>query len=404
MASTKVQFRNAAGVNLAGLLDRPGGLPRATALFAHCFTCSKDIKAAHHISSALTAAGFAVLRFDFTGLGQSEGEFAASNFSANVADLVAAAEFLREQKLTADILIGHSLGGAAVLAAAPQIDGVRAVATIAAPSRPAHVKRMFANAQQDIDVNGEAKVDLGGRPFTIRKQFIADLDRQSLPESIGALRKPLMIFHAPLDAVVSIDNASELFQHAKHPKSFVSLDDADHLLSRNADAVYVGNVLAAWAGKYLPDSEINALTADDGEVVARTPAGGFRTDLRAGRHALLADEPLTYGGTDLGPTPYDLLGAALASCTTMTLQMYARQKKLQLDSVTARVTHSKIHASDCADCENREGKVDEFRRVIDVEGDLTAEQRQRLLEIADRCPVHRTLHGEIKVRSSLAAD
>ena len=401
MASSKVSFSNARGDQLAGILDRPAGIPRATALFAHCFTCSKDIKAAHHISSALNAAGLAVLRFDFTGLGQSEGEFAESNFSANVADLVAAAGYLREQELAADILIGHSLGGAAVLAASPQIEEVRAVATIAAPATPAHIKKMFVDAEADIEAAGEASVNLGGRPFTIQRQFVADLDAHSLPESVARLRKPLMVFHAPLDAVVSIDNASELFRHAKHPKSFVSLDNADHLLSRNEDARYVGSVLAAWASKYLPAETQSSLKAETGEVLARTPEGGFRTDLRAGPHVLLADEPEAYGGTNLGPTPYDLLGAALASCTTMTLQMYARKKKLQLTAASARVIHSKVHATDCDDCETTDGKIDEFQRVISVEGDLTDEQRQRLLEIADRCPVHRSLHGEVKVRTSL---
>jgi len=402
MPNQKVTFENTAGQTLSGVLDVPADTPVAYALFAHCFTCSKNLKAASNIARALNDAGIAVLRFDFTGLGQSEGEFADTNFSSNVEDLLAAARFLDQAHEAPAILVGHSLGGTAVLQAATEVPSAVAVATIGSPSEPAHVARMFAGSEDALRERGEATVDLGGRPFLMKQQFLDDLGKQDLNASIGILRKALLIMHAPLDTIVEIDNASELFVAAKHPKSFVSLDNADHLLSREADSRYAGQVLASWASRYLPDQErSDALEAADREVVARTKLGGFRTEVRLGRHDIIADEPRSVGGTDLGPTPYDLLSAALATCTSMTLRMYANHKGLNLESATVRVEHDKIHAEDCEDCESGSGKIDEFRRTISLEGDLTDEVRNRMLEIADRCPVHRTLHGEIKVRSKL---
>ncbi len=344
-----------------------------------------------------------MLRFDFTGLGQSEGEFADTNFSSNVDDLLAAVAYLEREHAAPSILIGHSLGGTAVLQAALSVDSAVAVATIGSPAAPSHVKNLFAGSEEILRDVGEALVDLGGRPFLVKKQFLDDLEKQELPAAIASLRKALLVMHAPLDDVVAIDNASELFTAAKHPKSFVSLDNADHLLSREADSWYAGHVLAAWASRYLPEAKPpeHDLRAAHGEVVATTFADGFRTDVHMGRHGLTADEPVAVGGTDRGPTPYDLLSAALATCTSMTLRMYANHKKLDLKSATVRVEHDKVHAEDCDDCDNAEGKIDEFRRSISLDGDLTVEQRERMLEIADRCPVHRTLHGEIKVRSRL---
>ena len=403
MQNQKVTFENSSGQVLSGVLDLPGDEPAAYALFAHCFTCSKNLKAAGNIARAMNDAGIAVLRFDFTGLGQSEGEFADTNFSSNVDDLLAATRFLDQAYEAPAILIGHSLGGTAVLQAASQIPSAVAVATIGSPSEPAHVARMFAGSEDTLRERGEATVNLGGRPFLMKQQFLDDLGKQDLRASTGALRKALLIMHAPLDTIVEIDNASELFVAAKHPKSFVSLDNADHLLSREADSRYAGEVLASWASRYLPAPDRSgALQAAAGEVVARTKLGGFRTEVRLGRHDIVADEPRSVGGTDLGPTPYDLLSAALATCTSMTLRMYANHKKLSLESATVRIEHDKIHAEDCEDCESGSGKIDEFRRTISLEGDLTDEVRKRMLEIADRCPVHRSLHGEIKVRSKLA--
>ena len=332
MQKLNVSFTNKHGHQLSGILDLPSGKPIAYALFAHCFTCSKNLKAATNIARALTDSGIAVLRFDFTGLGQSEGEFADSNFSSNVDDLIAAVRYLETEHRAPSILVGHSLGGTAVLEAAPEIPSAVAVCTIGSPSRPAHVLHLLSGSEAELRQQGQAEVNLGGRPFMMKKQFIDDLEEKNPAEKIGSLRKALLVMHAPLDTVVEIDNASRLFTSAKHPKSFVSLDDADHLLSREQDSRYAGSVLAAWASRYLPaTAEAEQLPAgNDGEVVARTRAGGFVTDIRSGPHALKADEPRSVGGSNLGPTPYDLLSAALAACTTMTLQMYAKHKKLPL--------------------------------------------------------------------------
>jgi putative redox protein len=402
MQNQKVSFENQQGQALSGLLDLPTAEPFAYALLAHCFTCSKNLKAASNIARALNDSGIAVLRFDFTGLGQSEGEFSDTNFSSNVDDLLAAVGYLCREHEAPAILVGHSLGGTAVLQAAAQVESAVAVATIGSPSEPAHVARLFSGSEDNLRDRGEALVDLGGRPFLMKRQFLDDLENHDLRASIGSLRKALLIMHAPLDSVVEIDNASELFGAAKHPKSFVSLDSADHLLSQEADSRYAGHVLASWASRYLPSVKApDALHAAAGEVVARTQLDGFRTEVRLGHHRIVADEPRSVGGTDQGPTPYDLLSAALATCTSMTLRMYANHKKLDLVSATVSVEHDRIHAADCEDCESGSGKIDEFRRTVSLAGDLTDAERSRMLEIADRCPVHRTLDGEIKVRTAL---
>jgi uncharacterized OsmC-like protein/alpha/beta superfamily hydrolase len=397
--SEKVTFTGADGQTLAARLDLPAGKPRAYALFAHCFTCNKDIFAAARIAGGLAERGFAVLRFDFTGLGASEGDFANTNFSSNVEDLVRAADFLRETYEAPKLLIGHSLGGAAVLAAAAWVPEAKAVATVAAPAEPAHVAAHFTEARPEIEAAGEAEVLLVGRPFRIKKQFLEDIEKHRLEDAIGALKKALMVFHAPRDATVGIENASAIFLAAKHPKSFVSLDDADHLLSRKSDAIYVAEVLAAWAGRYIGGAaEAAALRAAPGEVIVEeTGEGTFTQRIAAGPHMLRADEPESVGGLDSGPGPYDLLLAGLGACTSMTLRMYAERKGLPLERTRVTLTHDKIHAADCADCETREGKIDRIERRIQMTGDLTAEQRARLLEIADKCPVHRTLHSEIVI-------
>ena len=403
MARQYVRFTNNEGHDLAGILDFPNGQTHAFALFAHCFTCSKNLKAVTNISKSLNDAGIAVLRFDFTGLGESKGDFADTNFSINVADLLAASSYLDKNHQAPSVLIGHSLGGSAVLQAAPDIPSAVAVVTIGSPAELSHVTAMLEGDRAEIERAGQATVQLGGRPFVVKKQFLDDLEQYHLPESIGKLRKPLLIMHAPLDNIVEIENASQLFLHAKHPKSFVSLDKADHLLTREEDSRYVGAVLATWASRYLPaiGKDTVELRSDGVETVARTNAAGFKTDIISAGHELTADEPASYGGTDMGPSPYDLLSAALASCTTMTLRVYAMRKKLDLQSSTVRVIHAKIHAQDCKDCETGSGKIDEFNSELTVEGNLSGEQRQRLLEIADMCPVHRTLHNEVKIRTTL---
>ncbi len=405
MRSEKIEFPGSRGASLAARLDIPDGELRACALFAHCFTCSKETLAATRISAALAGNGFAVLRFDFTGLGGSGGDFANTDFSSNVADLVAAADYLRREHGAPSLLIGHSLGGAAVLAAAAQVPEVRAVATIGAPADPAHVAHLFAAARTEIEAQGEAEVEIAGRTFRIRKEFLDDIESTRLDRAIGGLRRALLIFHSPVDRIVGIENAERIYRAAKHPKSFVSLDRADHMLGDKADAAWVADVLAAWSQRYLEAAAETAPAEDDGEgrvLVEETGEGRFVQRIRSGRHVLVADEPRSVGGDDRGPGPYDLLLAALGACTSMTLRMYAEHKKLPLQGVSVNLRHDKIHASDCADCETREGKIDVIEREIALEGPLDDAQRGRLLEIADRCPVHRTLHSEVKVRSRLA--
>jgi putative redox protein len=404
--SEKVEFTGSQGDRLAARLELPvAGKPRAYALFAHCFTCTKDIFAAQRIAAGLAEAGIAVLRFDFTGLGHSEGEFANTNFSSNVGDLVKAADFLRESYEAPKIVIGHSLGGAAVLAAAPQVPEAVAVATIGAPAEPAHVQHLFQAARPEIEAKGEAEVLLAGRPFRIQKQFLDDIEGQRLAETVGTMKKALLVFHGPRDETVGIENAGKIFVAAKHPKSFISLDDADHLLSRRSDAIYVATVLAAWATRYLGESagEAAGPRAESGTVVVQeTGEGRFTQRIAAGPHRLRADEPPEVGGDDSGPGPYDLVLAGLGACTSMTLRMYAGRKNWPLERVTVTLRHDKIHAQDCADCETREGRIDHIERRLQVEGPLDQAQRAKLLEIADKCPVHRTLESEIKIETALA--
>ncbi len=410
MRSEKFEFEGHEGQRLAARVERPDGAPRACALFAHCFTCTKDSHAAVRIARGLVARGFAVLRFDFTGLGGSEGDFANTNFSSNVGDLLAAAAQLRARVGDGALpllLVGHSLGGAAVLAAAGEIEGVSAVATIGAPSDPAHVTGLFQARLPEIEARGEAEVSLGGRPFRIRRQLIEDLQEQRLRAAIGALRRPLLVLHAPRDQIVGIEHATQIVTAAKHPKSFVSLDDADHLLSRRADAEYVAELLSAWASRYLETSasSAEASPAEGAVVVRETGAGRFQNEVRVGRHRMLADEPRAVGGDDAGPGPYDFLLTALGACTSMTLRMYAERKGWPVEGLRVTLRHAKVHAEDCAGCDESskaaKAKIDRIEREIEIAGPLDEDQRARMLTIADKCPVHRTLHGPVKVHTTL---
>jgi uncharacterized OsmC-like protein/alpha/beta superfamily hydrolase len=401
MRSERFEFPNAKGEKLAATLDLPLGAPTAFALFAHCFTCGKDILVAKRIAERLSMHGIATLRFDFTGLGGSEGEFANTHFSSNVEDLVAAADHLRQTHSAPAILIGHSLGGAAVLAAAHKIAEARCVVTIAAPCDPAHVTGLFKQHVDTIRAQGEVEVALAGRPFTIKREFLDDVAEQKLQECLSNLRKALLVFHSPTDDVVGIDNASRIFTHAKHPKSFVSLAGADHLLSQKSDAVYVANVIAAWAERYLDQPEVmTEVEVELGTVLVRETHGGkYQEEILSGPHRLLADEPVKLGGLDSGPGPYDFLLAGLGACTSMTIRLYADFKKIPLENVSVRLHHGKIHAKDCETCETKVSMVDHIERAITLEGPLDAEQRQRLMEIADKCPVHRTLKSEIDIHT-----
>lgn len=396
--SQRVTFPGASGATLAGRIDRPPGAARAWVLFAHCFTCGKDLEGARRIGEALAARGFGVLRFDFTGLGESEGDFACSTFSSDRADLVAAAAYLRERGEAPAVLVGHSLGGAAAIVAAAEIPEVKAVVTLGAPFAPAHVTHLLeapGDASEDAQAGG--RVEIGGRSFRLNPEFVRDLEAQDPAAALAGLKRALLVLHAPGDRIVGIDEARKIYQAAKHPKSFVSLDGADHLLSAPEDARYAADVIAAWASRYLPAS---AVEEPEGSVRVTGGSAGFAQSVQAGVHALRADEPLRVGGTNSGPTPYDLLLAGLGACTSMTLRMYADRKGWPLEGVEVRLTHTKIHAQDCAECETQTGQVDQIERVITIRGaDLDAEQRQRLLEIADRCPVHRTLEGEVRIQT-----
>ena len=402
MTSTRHRMPGPRGHELALLLDLPALAPRGFVLFAHCFTCSKDSKGAAYIARALAESGFGVLRLDFTGIGDSDGDFTQANFSTDVDDLVAAADWLREHHGAPDIVIGHSLGGAAVLAGASRIADVRAVVVVGAPFDPGHLREQFSHHLDLIESEGSAELQLGDKRLTITSAFLDDLENQDQASRIHALRLPLLILHAPLDKTVGIDNARRIFEAAMHPKSFVALDGADHLLSRADDARYVASVVAAWAGRYLAATDDQIASPPVGLVrVRERGTGKFTNVVSAGAHTLLADEPASVGGDDLGLNPYELLQAALGACTTMTLRMYADLKKLPLHRVSVDLHHEKVHAEDCADCDKTAAKIDRIERVITLEGDLDEAQRDRLLAIADKCPVHRTLHGTIEVRTRL---
>ncbi len=402
----RIEFTGSQNTSLAARLDLPAGPPRGFALFAHCFTCSKDLRAATCIAAQLTVAGFGVLRFDFTGLGASDGEFANTNFSSNVDDIVAAAAWLREQHQAPQLLIGHSLGGAAVLAAAQQIPEVSAIATIAAPAAASHVTGVLTDAVDEIERSGEATVELAGRTFTVRQQFLDDVCSQKVLEQLGSFHGALLILHSPIDNTVGIEHAARIFEAARHPKSFVALDGADHLLTDARHALFAAQVIGTWAARYVDDASgalpPPAPTAQ--VVVAETTQGGFLNHVVVGRHRFLADEPESVGGFDAGPSPYDLLASALGTCTSMTLRIYATRKEMALDRVTVEVTHDKVHATDAGGAGADSGsppRIDRFHRAIRLDGALSDDDRARLLAIADRCPVHRTLEQSSLIETVL---
>ena len=402
MRTQKVFFPNNSGHNLAAKIEFPDKqIPHTFALFAHCFTCNKNLTAVRNIAKALTKEGFAIMRFDFTGLGESEGAFENTNFSSNIGDLIAATNFLKENYQAPKLLIGHSLGGAAVVCAATQLPEVKAVATIGAPFDPSHVSHLFNHKISEIETEGIAEVNIGGQTFTVKQQFLEDINKSRLTRNLNELNKALLIMHSPQDNIVEIENAAQFYQYAQHPKSFISLDGADHLLTNKSDSIYVGNTIASWVQRYIEIPEPSFPPSTNDVTIHLNRADGFTTQIVTGKHQLIADEPISFGGNDFGPSPYDLVTAGLGTCTAMTLHLYAKRKKWDLESVTIDINHGKIHAEDCENCEDPSKKIDHFDKTIVLNGNLDDQQKQRLLEIADRCPVHKTLSQSSIIHSKL---
>lgn len=399
---SKLQFEGSQGADLAGLLESPDAEPLAYVLFAHCFTCTKDVVAASRISRALVGKGYAVMRFDFTGLGGSDGDFANTNFSSNVQDLVRAADYLRAEYKAPRLLIGHSLGGTAILKAAHAIPESTAVVTIGSPADAEHVAKQFVCDLDAIERDGEAEVSLAGRAFKIRKQFVDDI-RENKDTHVNELRKALLVLHSPIDNTVSIQQAEQIFVAAKHPKSFVSLDDADHLLRKKSDAEYVADTITGWASRYVPESSESTLEkVERGHLLVTERDRKFAQTVSSDDHQWIADEPSGVGGNNLGPDPYEHLLAALGTCTAMTMRMYANRKKWPVERVSVELDHQREHGEDCLECDETHKQIDVINRSITVSGDLTEEQMSRMMEIADKCPVHRTLHNKLVIKTEQA--
>lgn len=402
MSTEKITFENSRGEKLSARIEFPiDQKPHNFAIFAHCFTCNKNFKAVRHITKALSIEGFGVLSFDFTGLGESEGDFSESTFSSSVDDLVCAAEYLKKNHQPPSMIIGHSLGGAAAILAAGQTEEIKAVATIGAPSMPQHVKNLLQDGVEEIRAHGEATVSIGGRPFKIKRQFLDNLENQNLLGVVQKMRKAFLFMHSPHDRIVGIENAEQLYKAAFHPKSFISLNGADHLLSDEKDACYAGSVIANWAERYLEIPAAKELRTESHIVAYLDTKEKFTTEIKADQHRLVADEPESFGGNDFGPSPYQLLASGLAACTVMTLKLYVERKKWDLREVFCHIRHEKTHLEDCVNCEDPKSKIDKFTREIELIGELNNEQKMKLVEIADKCPVHRTLEGKAHIETKL---
>ncbi len=406
MKSNKITFINHDGIKLAARMELPADRKADNfAIFAHCFTCTKNLSAVRNISRGMTNAGFGVLRFDFTGLGESEGDFADTNFSSNIQDLKAAARYLDENYKAPALLVGHSLGGAAVIYAAAELGSVEAVATIGAPADPVHVKKLITSNEAEIREKGYAEVSIGGRSFTVKKQFLDDLEDTEMSSVLDKLRKALLIAHSPQDKIVGVDNAAKIFKGAMHPKSFISLDGADHLLSDAADSTYAGNVIASWARRYVSFPEEKAPESNFQVIASLSGEEKFTTKVKAGKHQFVADEPEKAGGNDYGPTPYDLLASSLATCTAMTIRMYAGHKKWDVDEINVHVEHEKVHADDSEGSDSDKlPRIDRFTRIVEITGEVDDSQKERMLNIANKCPVHRTLLSEIRIETELGKE
>ena len=404
MNTIRLEIENRKGLKLQAYLELPANQkPNHFAIFAHCFSCNSNFNAVKNISRSLSNHGFGVLRFDFTGLGRSEGEFAESHFSANVDDLIDVAQYLEKNYKAASLLVGHSLGGAAVIVAASKLESIKAVATVGAPATVNHVTHLFSHAIDEVADKGEVEVKIGGRPFKINQDFVNDFSKTDLPEITKKLRKPILVMHAPFDSVVGIENAHQIYHNAIHPKSFISLDDADHLLTRSTDSVYVGNMIGAWVDKYFPSEENNMIYTKGEQLVGHLNLveDNFTTSIQTKKHSFIADEPASIGGNDFGPSPYDYLSAGLAACTVMTLKMYAERKKWDLQEVFVYITYSKKHSDDLEIDVEKPTRFDHLQKKLKFIGDLDEKQTQRLKEIASKCPVHKTLHSETQVITKL---
>jgi uncharacterized OsmC-like protein/alpha/beta superfamily hydrolase len=398
----KITFLNQDNQELVGRLELPiNQHPHNFAIFAHCFTCNKNLSAVKNISRELTANGFGVLRFDFTGLGESDGNFENTNFSGNVEDLISASRFLEKEYKLPSLLIGHSLGGAAAIFAASELPSIKAVATICTPSNPKHVKHLIQSSVEEIKATGEANVNIGGGPFTIKKQFLDDIETKSLPNIAKNLRKALLVMHSPQDTTVGIENAEEIYLAARHPKSFVTLDGANHLLMKKEDSVYVGSLIATWAKRYISIPKIETVKTTHQAVASLDAEDGFTTQMTVGSHTMMADEPTSFGGNDFGPSPYEFVSAGLSACTAMTVQMYVKRKGWDLQNIEVHTSHTKVAKQFVENGEQKEIKVDTFNREIKLKGNLDDKQIQRMLQIADKCPVHKTLHSDIEVITKL---
>lgn len=404
MKNKKLEIKNKKGLKLQAYLELPANQkPSYYAVFAHCFTCNSTFSAVKNISRALTNHGFGVVRFDFTGLGRSEGEFAKSHFSANVDDLIAVNHYLKDNYEAPSLLVGHSLGGAAVIVAASKLDNIKAVATIGAPATVKHVTHLFSHGVEEVKLKGEIEVNIGGRPFKINQEFIEDFGKTNLPEITKNLRKPLLIMHTPFDQIVGIENAHKLYHNAHHPKSFVSLDQADHLLSKTRDSEYAGNMIGAWVERYFELKDNEMLSIDGEQLVAHLNVleDNFTTSIQTKKHSFIADEPASVGGNDFGPSPYDYLSAGLAACTVMTLKLYAQRKKWDLQEVYAYITYSKKHSDDLMLDVEKPTRMDHLQKRLKFIGNLDNSQKQRLKEIASKCPVHKTLQSKIVIETEL---
>jgi putative redox protein len=407
MKSTKLKIENRKGIILSANLELPANQkPNYFAIFAHCFTCSSSLSAVRHISRSLTNDGFGVVRFDFTGLGRSEGEFVDSHFSANIKDLIDVHNYMSINYEAPNLLVGHSLGGAAVLVAASQIKSVKAVATVGAPSSASHVKHLFSHGIEDIEEKGEVEVNIGGRPFKINQDFVEAFDKTDLPAIVKELKKPLLIMHSPFDKTVGIENAEQLYKNAHHPKSFVTLDNADHLLTQEKDSQYVGEVIGTWAKRYFPKVENKMLDTEGEQLVGHLniKEDNFTTAIQTKNHTLIADEPTSIGGSDFGPSPYEYLNAALAACTVMTLKLYAEQKKWDLQEVFVYISHSREHSKDLNTDVDKPKYLDYISKKLKFLGNLDTEQKERLKEVASRCPVHKTIASQVEFQTQIIED